>query len=151
MELCVCSYPKTVDVMGSWDGCPLEGGAHTAFMVSRCRGCGKIGGFPEENFKLALERGSATTKETLAKIMGPKVITKGGEEDMEGQKIKVSIKQYGAIPFSKLVPVVEEHKLIIVTVPAGGLRGYPEPFEILIEPVGPEAEDPETGDCHVVV
>ena len=65
---------------------------------------------------------------------------------MDEQKIKVSIRQYGAIPFSTLVSVEEEPHLMIVTVPAGGLRGYPESFEILIEPVKPEAEDKKTED-----
>jgi len=68
MKLCKCELQKHTDEIGYWDGCPLEGFAHTSFAVEQCRGCGGICGFPQSNFELALTNGTVKTKEKLNEI-----------------------------------------------------------------------------------
>ena len=55
--------------IGWWDGCSLEGDAHTSFQLLRCERCGKICGFPEWNFDLDLTTGTVATKEKMAQLM----------------------------------------------------------------------------------
>lgn len=69
MALCKCDLPKQIKQIGSWDGCPLEGDAHTQFFVEKCKGCGGICGFPQSNFDLALKDGTPETKKKLAEII----------------------------------------------------------------------------------
>lgn len=69
MALCKCDLPKQIEQVGSWDGCSLEGDAHTQFSVQRCKGCGGICGFPQYNFELALKEGTPETKKKLAEII----------------------------------------------------------------------------------
>lgn len=67
--LCGCRPPKYVETIGSWDGCPLEGSAHTQFIVQRCKGCGGICGFPQSNFDLALAKGTPEAQKKIAEII----------------------------------------------------------------------------------
>lgn len=72
MELCNCLETKSthsVDHIGSWGGCPLVGGGHTSFAVHRCKECGKICFFPDDNGKIALEKGTPETKKKLEEII----------------------------------------------------------------------------------
>lgn len=67
--LCKCTLSRYVRQIGNWDGCPLEGFAHTQFFVQKCLNCGGICGFPQKNLELALEKGTPETKKKLAKII----------------------------------------------------------------------------------
>lgn len=69
LELCKCTGSRTIETMGSWDHFPLEGGSHTAFMINRCKDCGGVCGFPQENFDLALEKGTPKNKDLLFDII----------------------------------------------------------------------------------
>ena len=69
MDLCECDCPKRVEQIGVWDGCPLEGFAHTSFIVQRCKSCGKIDGFPRANLDLAINKGTEETKQMIAHII----------------------------------------------------------------------------------
>jgi len=73
MSLCTCMEndkgSHEVEQIGSWDGCPLEGGGHTNFIVFRCRDCGGVCFFPEDSGKIALEKGTPETKAKLAEII----------------------------------------------------------------------------------
>lgn len=76
-KLCQCKGSHSVEQLGNWDGCPLQGFAHTQFYVQRCLDCGGICGFPQSNFELALEKGTPETKAKLAKIIkGPPEVGK---------------------------------------------------------------------------
>ena len=66
--LCKCKTSRHVETIGSWDGCPLEGG-HTQFIVQRCKECGGTCGFPQSNFDMALAKGTSETKKKLAEII----------------------------------------------------------------------------------
>ena len=60
MELCECAIGDSglrTDVLAKFGCMPLEDGGHTAFMLLRCKRCGKIRGFPEENLALFLQDG----------------------------------------------------------------------------------------------
>ena len=70
MGLCNCNNPKWVKEIGSWDGCPLVGGAHTQFIVNECKNCGGISGFPQSNFELALKNGTPATRKKLEEVIG---------------------------------------------------------------------------------
>ena len=67
--LCKCDSGNGVEQIGKWDGCPLDGGGHTAFIVERCLNCGGVCGFPQSNFELALKDGTPETKQKLAAIV----------------------------------------------------------------------------------
>lgn len=70
--LCRCLETKSthgVETIGSWDGCPLEGGGHTSFIVQRCTDCGKISFSPDRNGEIALEKGTEAAKEKLYEIL----------------------------------------------------------------------------------
>ena len=73
MTLCTCGLTRQVEQVGSWDGCPLEGGGHTSFFVERCLVCNGICGFPQSNFDLALERGSSAVKVKLNEIVADNI------------------------------------------------------------------------------
>lgn len=66
---CVCKQDRTVTQIGCWEGCPLEGGGHTAFALQRCHTCGKVSAFPDSNLDIALERGTERTKGKLRELM----------------------------------------------------------------------------------
>ncbi len=71
MALCTCNSLKhSVITIGNWEGCPLQGGGHTNFMILKCKKCNGILGFPNENLKIALENGTEETKVKLAEIIG---------------------------------------------------------------------------------
>ena len=69
MTLCTCGLTRQVEQVGSWSGCPLEGGSHTSFYVERCLVCNGICGFPQSNFELALEKGTEESKAKLKEII----------------------------------------------------------------------------------
>jgi len=69
MGLCKCEGSHRFREIGSWDGCPLEGGSHTAFIVCRCWDCGGISFFPRENGDLALSKGNPAVKAKLNEII----------------------------------------------------------------------------------
>ena len=66
---CGCDGDREVETIGSWDHCPLEGGGHTQFLVHKCRKCGGISGFPDQNLQIALDHGIETTKMTLRELL----------------------------------------------------------------------------------
>lgn len=68
MGFCKCEGPRLFEQIGSWNGCPLEGGGHTQFYVEKCLDCGGICGFPQSNFDLALKEGTEETKSTLSRL-----------------------------------------------------------------------------------
>lgn len=69
MALCDCKIGRRkTTIIGSWDGCPLNGG-HTNFRVLRCDKCKGIVGFPAFNLNIALENGTPETKKKLAEIL----------------------------------------------------------------------------------
>lgn len=71
-KLCECDGNRPVCEIGHWDGCPLDGGGHTNFVVHRCGICGGVFGFPSSNFALALKYGTVDAKVTLLAIIGSK-------------------------------------------------------------------------------
>lgn len=80
MNLCKCEGSRRVERIGSWDGCLLEGFAHTSFMLLKCSICGGISGFPPKNLEIALKTGTPETKGKLAEII------KEATEDVEKYK-----------------------------------------------------------------
>ncbi len=68
---CTCKRARKIVEIGYWEGCPLEGGAHTEFALLRCQDCGKVRGFPDGNLDIALERGTEKTKAKLREILCP--------------------------------------------------------------------------------
>lgn len=68
MEICNCKKSsRKVKTIGQWDGAALNGKRHTNFSVQVCE-CGKLTGFPEFNFKLAIEKGTENTRARLKQI-----------------------------------------------------------------------------------
>lgn len=46
----------------------LIGGGHTIFILLTCTKCGDKEGFPSDNVKIAIERGTEDTKEKLREL-----------------------------------------------------------------------------------
>ena len=68
MKLCECELPKEVRVIPAPERWPLINGGYTTFYLQQCLGCGGICGFPQQNFEIALEKGSEITKSKLAEF-----------------------------------------------------------------------------------
>ena len=68
MAFCKCELPKTVEILEHWDHCPLEDFGYTDVYIQKCRGCGRTCGFPQENFDIALKKGTKETKDALMNL-----------------------------------------------------------------------------------
>jgi len=62
-----CNHSGECDLIGHYKEAPLDDGHFTTFYVMRCH-CGDLVGFPEPNYRLAREHGTAEVKEKLAAL-----------------------------------------------------------------------------------
>jgi hypothetical protein len=58
---------KTVRSLAWVSRAPLKDERHTAFHLMSCVYCGALVGFPDENFKLAIDQGTEETLRSLLK------------------------------------------------------------------------------------
>ena len=68
MKLCKCDPPKKVKIIPTSEHWPLIGSGYTTFYLQQCLECGGVCGFPQENFEIALEKGTEITKRKLANL-----------------------------------------------------------------------------------
>lgn len=99
---CGCKSDRTVIEIGFWEGCALEGGGHTEFALNRCQACGKVCGFPDSNFEMAMQRGTEGTQaklrevmlENLVNILGAALTHQNEVWGLYGNESKVALKAF---------------------------------------------------------
>ncbi|KKN32643.1 hypothetical protein LCGC14_0811660 [marine sediment metagenome] len=69
MAICICKDPRRLKRISEWIRCPLQGGGHTKFLINECSGCDGIVFFPDDNYKLAMDKGTDYTKKLLNEII----------------------------------------------------------------------------------
>jgi hypothetical protein len=62
--LCDCSDCQ-IESRGLFESLPLENGHWTSCSIHKCKDCGRMGGFPQENLEDAIVHGTPETKEAL--------------------------------------------------------------------------------------
>lgn len=65
---CISGGGRVGEELGSWEDCPLEGEAHTQFILMACVQCGHVYGFTTHNLDLAIDQGTPETKAKLHEI-----------------------------------------------------------------------------------
>lgn len=55
------------DVLSTLNVAALQSGSFTSFWIMRCR-CGALVGYPDANYRLALDHGTPETKKRIAEL-----------------------------------------------------------------------------------
>lgn len=65
MPYCECKTDNTVENLGHFEKAVLKDGHWTSFYLHRCLTCGLLGGFPSENFNMAVSQGDEEVQRIL--------------------------------------------------------------------------------------
>jgi len=65
MPYCECKPGSAVEILGHFEKAVLSDGGWTSFYLHRCLTCGRLGGFPTDNFNLAVTRGGEEVQQIL--------------------------------------------------------------------------------------